>query len=101
MPAVAEFADRVAATPMLQPHTTVIGNVDASPLATVEAIRAELVAQLTAPVRWTASIKRMIADGATRFLEIGPGSVLTGLVKRIDPTVETGNAGTPDDMREA
>jgi [acyl-carrier-protein] S-malonyltransferase len=101
MPAIAKFADRVAATSILQPHTPVVGNVDAAPLATVEAIRAELVAQLTAPVRWTASIKRMIADGAARFLEIGPGSVLTGLVKRIDPDVETGNVGTPEDLEKA
>jgi [acyl-carrier-protein] S-malonyltransferase len=101
MPAIAEFADRVAATPINDPHTTVIGNVGAAPLATVDAIRAELVAQLTAPVRWTASIQRMIADGRTRFVEIGPGSVLTGLVKRIDPNIETGNVGTPEDMGKA
>lgn len=101
LPAVAEFAEQVAATPLRQPHTTVIGNVDAAPLSTPEAIRAELVAQLTAPVRWTASVTRMIAGGAVRFIEIGPGAVLTGLVKRIDPGVETGSVGTPDDMKRA
>lgn len=98
MPARAEFADRVAASPINRPRATVIGNVGASPLTTADAIRAELVAQLTAPVRWTASIQRMIADGATRFIEIGPGSVLTGLVKRIDAGVETANVRGPEDI---
>jgi len=98
LPATAEFADRVAAAPITKPQVTVIGNVNAAPLSTVEAIRVELVAQLTSPVRWTASIKRMIADGATRFVEFGPGTVLTGLVKRIDAGVETVNIGTTEDV---
>ena len=100
-PAVEPFAQRVAATPCAPPRLPIIGNVQAQPLTTVEEIRAELVAQLTASVRWTASIAAMIAGGVTRFVEIGPGAVLTGLVKRIAPTTETANVATPEDVANA
>jgi len=100
-PAVAAFAAHVAATPFAAPQIPVIGNVQAQPLATVEAIRAELVAQLTASVRWTASVAAMIETGVARFVEIGPGAVLTGLVKRIAPNAETANVGTPEDVAKA
>lgn len=70
--------DHVAA-----PHPGVISNVTAQPLTDPQQIRTELVTQVTAPVRWIASVERMVADGVTRFIEIGPGTVLTGLVKRI------------------
>lgn len=97
-PAVEAFAQRVAATPFAPPQTPVIGNVQALPLVSVEEIRSELVAQLTASVRWTATITAMIEAGVTRFVEIGPGAVLTGLVKRIAPGVETANVATPEDI---
>ncbi|MGC8780213.1 MAG: ACP S-malonyltransferase [Anaerolineae bacterium] len=97
-PAVEPFAERVAATPFVAPTIPIIGNVRAEPLTTVEEIRAELVAQLTSSVRWTASIRAMIAAGVTRFVEIGPGNVLTGLVKRIAPEAETANVATPEDV---
>lgn len=96
--AAEEFAARVAATPFTAPVVPVIGNVHAEPLTSPRQIREELVAQLTSPVRWTASIKGMIAGGATRFVEVGPGSVLTGLVKRIEASVGTANVGTPEDI---
>jgi len=95
------FAAQVAATPFVTPAVPVIGNVQAAPLVTPEQIRAELVAQLTSPVRWTASVAAMIAAGATRFVEIGPGNVLTGLVKRIEANVEVANVGTPEDIAKA
>ena len=98
-PAASAFAERVAATPLNTPHTPVIGNVGAAPLTTAAAIRAELVAQLTSPVRWTESIRRMIAEGASRFVELGPGTVLAGLVKRIDANVEVQNVGKPEDIQ--
>ena len=98
-PAASAFAERVAATPLNTPHTPVIGNVGAAPLTTAAAIRAELVAQLTSPVRWTESIRRMIAEGASRFMELGPGTVLAGLVKRIDANVEVQNVGKPEDIQ--
>jgi [acyl-carrier-protein] S-malonyltransferase len=97
-PAAREFAERVAGTPLRTPHTPVIGNVSAAALTTADAIRAELVAQLTSPVRWTESIRRMIADGANRFVELGPGTVLAGLVKRIDANVEVLNVAKPEDI---
>jgi malonyl CoA-acyl carrier protein transacylase len=58
--------------------------VSAAPLDSADAVRSELDAQLTQPVRWTESVRRMIADGASLFLELGPKDVLTGLLKRID-----------------
>lgn len=87
------FAERVAATPFSAPTFPVIANLSAAPLSTPEEIRAELVAQLTGAVRWTASVLKMAELGVTRFVEIGPGSVLTGLVKRIVPGVETVSVG--------
>jgi [acyl-carrier-protein] S-malonyltransferase len=98
LPAVEAFAQHVAGAPIAPPKLPVIGNVQAQPLATIEAIRAELVAQLTSSVRWTASIAAMIEAGVARFVEIGPGAVLTGLVKRIAPQVETANISTPEDV---
>ena len=76
--AVAQAAIRDARTP-------VISNVTAEPLTQAAAIRRELIAQVTSPVRWIASVRRMAADGVETFVEIGPGSVLTGLIKRIVP----------------
>ena len=101
IPAVEEFATHVAATPFTQPQVTVIGNVRAAPLASADEIRTELVGQLTSSVLWTASIEAMIQAGVTRFVELGPGSVLTGLVKRIAPDAETANVGTPEDVEKA
>lgn len=96
--AAEQFAEHVATIPIHEPVTPLIGNVTATPLTSTSAIRAELVAQLTAPVQWTASIRAMITAGATRFVELGPGAVLTGLIKRIDAGVETANIGQPEDI---
>lgn len=79
-----EFAGFVRAAAMNEPAVPVYGNLGAAPLFTVEANRSELAGQLTAGVRWRESIQNMIADGAARFIEIGPGNVLTGLLRRID-----------------
>ena len=65
----------------------VYANVDAKPVTSAGVIREKLIEQVTAPVRWEETIKNMIADGCTEFYEIGPGKVLQGLVKRIDPAV--------------
>jgi [acyl-carrier-protein] S-malonyltransferase len=67
---------------------SLISNVDASPIGTAHAVRNALVRQVTSPVRWVESVEKMIAMGVRRFVEIGPGSVLTGLIKRIDSTVD-------------
>lgn len=82
--AAEEFAGALAAIPFAAPTIPVYANVDAAPLTTADAIRAELEAQLTQSVRWTDSIRAMIAAGITDFYEIGSKDVLTGLLKRID-----------------
>jgi [acyl-carrier-protein] S-malonyltransferase len=97
-PAADAFAEIVAATPFQPPKIPIIGNIEAAPLVDVGAIRRELVAQLTSPVRWTDSIRFIRASGATRFVEVGPGQVLTGLVKRIEPDVSTANVAEPGDL---
>ena len=83
-PARAELAEAIAATPIHEPICPVYQNVDALPHTEPAEIKANLVAQLTAPVRWTQTIRNMIADGATEFVELGPGKVLQGLVSKID-----------------
>ena len=70
---------------------SLVSNVDASPIGTATAIRNALVRQVASPVRWVESVQKMIAMGVRRFVEIGPGNVLTGLIKRIDPSVELVN----------
>ncbi len=83
-PARAELAEAIARTEIHTPICPVYQNVDAQPHTDPEEIKANLVAQLTAPVRWTQTVKNMIADGATEFVEVGPGKVLQGLVAKID-----------------
>lgn len=90
--AAAGLAEAVAAvTELRAPRFPVLSNVTATPLTTPEAIRAELVAQVTAPVRWIASVERLVAAGVTHCIEIGPGTVLTGLIKRIAPQLALRN----------
>lgn len=86
-PARAELAAAIEATEFHTPICPVFQNVDALPHTDPAEIKANLVAQLTAPVRWTQTIRNMIADGATEFVELGPGKVLQGLVAKIDPSV--------------
>jgi [acyl-carrier-protein] S-malonyltransferase len=83
-PAAEELRAVIEATPFASPQAPVIGNMSAELLTTVEAIRAELVAQLTGSVRWTASIQRALAIGVNDFVEVGPGDVLVGLARRIE-----------------
>ena len=74
----------INATEFHTPKCPVYQNVDALPYTDPEKIKANLVAQLTASVRWTQTVKNMIADGATDFTECGPGAVLQGLIKKIN-----------------
>lgn len=69
-------------------YVQLVTNVDASPVGTTHAVRNALVRQVSSPVRWVDSIRQMIAMGVSRFVEIGPGNVLAGLIRRIDPSVE-------------
>lgn len=88
-PARAELAAAIEATDIHEPVCPVFQNVDALPHTDPAEIKANLVAQLTAPVRWTQSVQNMIADGAVEFVELGPGKVLQGLVSKIDRSVAT------------
>lgn len=85
------FAEVVALTPIHPPAIPVIGNVSGRPLTTPAEIREELVAQLTEAVRWTASMRYLVARGVERFIEIGAGTVLSGLMKRIERGAEREN----------
>ncbi len=87
-PAREELAAAIKSTHFNQPVCPVYQNVNARPVSDPALIRENLVAQLTAPVRWTQTVQNMVADGATSFTEIGPGKVLQGLVKKIDKNVE-------------
>ena len=87
-PARLELAEAIDKTPFRAPVCPVYQNVTALPSLDPEVIKDNLLRQLTSPVRWTQTIRNMVADGADSFLEIGPGTVLQGLVKRIAPEVE-------------
>ncbi len=87
-PARAELAEAIQRTEFHAPKCPVYQNVDGLPHTDPEDIKRNLVAQLTSSVRWTQSVRRMVADGATEFVECGPGSVLQGLVKKIAPEAE-------------
>ena len=88
-PARAELAAAIEATPIHKPSCPVYQNVSTKGETCPETIKANLIAQLTAPVRWTQSVQNMIADGADHFIELGPGAVLQGLVKKINKEVTT------------
>jgi len=97
--AAAEFARAVNAAPLADPRVPLIGNVGARPLRTAAALRDDINAQLTSPVRWVESVRAMQALGADTFIELGSKDVLTGLIKRIDPAVRTMAAGSPEEIR--
>lgn len=92
-PARAELAKAIEATEVRAPRCPIYQNVTALPETDPVRIKENLLKQLTSPVRWTQSVKNMLADGATEFTELGPGTVLQGLVKRI-----SGAAGTAVDI---
>lgn len=83
-----ELAKAIEAAPVSQPVCPVYQNVDALPHTDPAEIKDNLLKQLTSPVRWTQSVKNMLADGMTDFVECGPGTVLTGLIGRIQKGLE-------------
>lgn len=87
-PAREELAAAIEATPFSTPVCPIYQNVNALPTSDPATIKQNLIAQLTAPVRWTQTAKNMLADGATLFTEIGPGKVLQGLIKKVDRNAE-------------
>jgi [acyl-carrier-protein] S-malonyltransferase len=91
-PARQELAAAIAATPFNKPICPVYQNVNAKPSTDPATIKENLILQLTAPVRWTQSVQNMVADGATHFVEVGPGKVLQGLIKKIDKNADAVSA---------
>jgi [acyl-carrier-protein] S-malonyltransferase len=89
---------QLAEAALVEPRFPVVSNVTARPVRDVVEARRLLVRQLTAPVRWTDSMRTMVAEGAARFFELGPGNVLTGLLKRIERTATGTPIGTPEDV---
>lgn len=87
-PAREQLAQAIQKTKFTMPICPIYQNATALPSTSVETIKSNLIIQLTAPVRWTQSVQNMVQDGATSFIECGPGKVLQGLVKKINPTVQ-------------
>ena len=99
-PARAELADAIAHTDFHAPKCPVYQNVNAEPQTDPETIKKNLIAQLTAPVRWTQTIQNMIAAGADTFLELGPGRTLCGLIAKTDASVRTFAAEKTEDFEK-
>lgn len=91
-PAREELAAAIENTTFSKPNCAIYQNVTATAVLSESDIKKNLILQLTAPVRWTQSVQKMIADGATLFTEVGPGNVLQGLVKKIDREAQTASA---------
>jgi len=91
-PAREELAQAIESTTFSVPICPVYQNVSAKAVSDPLEIKKNLIVQLTAPVKWTQSVQQMIVDGATEFIEVGPGNVLQGLVKKIDKNVATASA---------
>ncbi|MEM9680933.1 MAG: ACP S-malonyltransferase [Bacteroidota bacterium] len=91
-PAREELAAAIEATTFSKPNCPIYQNVTANAVTDEDSIKANLISQLTAPVRWTQSVQQMISDGASHFTEVGPGKVLQGLVKKIDRNAGTASA---------
>lgn len=91
-PAREELAAAIEATEFNEPTCPVYQNVTASAVTSADEIKKNLMIQLTAPVKWTQSIQAMVADGGTEFIEVGPGKVLQGLMRKIDRNVTASGA---------
>ncbi len=91
-PAEEELAQAINQTQFSEPVCPVYQNVDAKPHTDPDEIKANLIKQLTSPVLWTQSVRNMIADGAGEFIEVGPGNVLQGMIRKIDRSVKTYSA---------
>jgi [acyl-carrier-protein] S-malonyltransferase len=94
-PAREELAAAIENTTFSNPVCPIYQNVHATAMRNAAEIQKNLIAQLTSPVRWTQSVQNMVKDGATHFVEVGPGKVLQGLVKKISPEAEAASAELP------
>ena len=91
-PARVELAEAIEKTAFKTPVCPIYQNVDAKPTSDPDTIKKNLIAQLTSPVRWTATVQNMMADGFDTYIEVGPGTVLQGLVKKIQPEASLASA---------
>lgn len=96
-PARTELAEAINSTHFNAPVCPVYQNVNATPVSDPSQIKANLIAQLTAPVRWTQTVINMLADGADSFTEVGPGNALQGMIKKVDRVVATSGVSTFQD----
>ena len=94
-PAREELAEAIAATHFKNPICPIYQNVTTTAVIDPKAIQANLIAQLTAPVKWTQTMQQMLADGMKEYIEVGPGKVLQGLLKKVDRKFETQSATIP------
>ncbi|MBA2265458.1 MAG: ACP S-malonyltransferase [Chloroflexi bacterium] len=92
-----EFGKILTRVPFRDPQVPMLGNVHAGLINTAEGLRSELTEHLVHGVQWTATVRRMVSGGVTDFVEVGPGKVLSGLIRRISPDVETHHADAPSD----
>ena len=98
-PAVDGMAQAIAELEFNDPTTPIIGNTTARPLTTARSVKEELLNQLCNCVQWQRSVEYMVGDGVSAFIEIGPGKVLAGLIKRIDSNVKILNIGDAESVR--
>lgn len=91
-PAREELASAIENTKFHKPQCPIYQNVTTTAVTDADSIKVNLISQLTAPVKWTQSVQQMIKDGATEFIEVGPGKVLQGLVKKVDRKMPTSSA---------
>ena len=97
-PAEDRLAPELRAMPTHHPRVPIVANVDAMPKRTAAAAIEALVAQVSLPVRWEAVVRRLASEGVTTYVEVGPGAVLAGLVKKIHREATVVSFGTPDDL---
>jgi len=99
-PIIAEFSEALSRVAFQPPTIPIIANVTAQPLTDVNSIKEELVKQLRSCIQWQKSIEYMMYDGVTAFYEIGPGKVLSGLIRRINPELQTFNISGIEDVAQ-
>jgi len=99
-PVIAEFREVVLSFAFQPPRIPIIANVTAQPLTDVESIKEELLTQLRSCIQWQKSVENMVNRGANTFYEIGPGKVLSGLIKRINPELHTFNISGIEDVMQ-
>jgi [acyl-carrier-protein] S-malonyltransferase len=97
-PAEERLAPELRALPVHDPRVPVVANVDAEPKQTAAAAIEALIAQVSSPVRWEDVVRRLASDGVTTYVEVGPGTILSGLVRKIIPEATVVNIGVPEDL---